>query len=342
MSKGISRVNGISFDNIHTYYDLGLYLARRPKTGEPEPKTSLVEIPGADGILDLTEQNFGEVKYSNRIMIFSMSAMVDADKHQAFRSRIMQALHGKRFDQIILDEDPDWYYSGRATVLFEETQPWKIRCTIHVDAAPYALRTYVTERDFQDIDSKFEAHEIELAKNQKPDAFTSLFMLGTKTFPAGVTYYSTLTLTWPANAKNYAARSVRLWDSTGAWQSFDLKNVPIAEQQFTIQVSSLTIDPSKIYQVKVYGIADCSLSGTQISFECSVWNERKNAIPEWGVVSHSPVHVILNGKGFDLDPGWSIDESVWLSQGWNKIYVVYMGAEAHTTRFRLRYQEGKL
>ena len=57
-------MNGIKFDDIHSFYDLNLVLSQvdiPPATA----KTSFVDIPGADGSVDMTEA-LGSVKYKDR------------------------------------------------------------------------------------------------------------------------------------------------------------------------------------------------------------------------------------------------------------------------------------
>ena len=59
----ISTFNDSEFGEIHTS-SYGLVLSK--KTIEaPSPKLETVDIPGADGKLDMTEY-FGDVKYNNR------------------------------------------------------------------------------------------------------------------------------------------------------------------------------------------------------------------------------------------------------------------------------------
>lgn len=105
-------MKGIKFDDIHSYYDLGLILSDCSIT-PATPKTNYINIPGADGSLDLTEA-LGEVKYNDRTgkLVFSV---LPTDDFEEKKSEISNFLNGKRF-KITLDKDPDWYYQGRCSI----------------------------------------------------------------------------------------------------------------------------------------------------------------------------------------------------------------------------------
>ena len=57
--------HGIKIGEKHTYDDWGL-VCTRIEISDPEQKTYFVEIPGRDGVIDLSEALVGDVKYGNR------------------------------------------------------------------------------------------------------------------------------------------------------------------------------------------------------------------------------------------------------------------------------------
>ena len=109
---------GVFFGNIHSFYDLNLILSGvliPPAT----PKTNYVDVPGADGAVDLTEA-LGEVKYNDRDgckFTFSMNPADDLSEAawEAKKTEVSNLLNGRKFN-ITLDKDPDYYYTGRITV----------------------------------------------------------------------------------------------------------------------------------------------------------------------------------------------------------------------------------
>ena len=138
-------MKGINFGDFHSYRDFSLILSQKT-IGTPSPKTETIEIPGGDGVLDLTEV-FGEVKYNNRNLSFEFSSIIPQAFFMNQFSHIQDALHGQKM-RIVLDDDPEWYYTGRISV-----SEWKAdknigELTIDCDCDPYKTKlseTVVTE-----------------------------------------------------------------------------------------------------------------------------------------------------------------------------------------------------
>lgn len=130
-------MNGVKFDNLHSYEDLGLILTSKT-IGMPEPKTATIQVPGADGELDYTEY-FGDVKYTNRTLEFEFSIIDAPADFLKLYSRLHNTMNGRKM-KITLDDDPGFYYTGR--VFIDE---WKSngrigKVVIGVNAEPYKLK----------------------------------------------------------------------------------------------------------------------------------------------------------------------------------------------------------
>lgn len=114
----------------------------------PEPKTYTVDIPGGDGVIDLTSALTGDVAYSNRAQSFTFM-VVDPDSFERVKTDVSNFLHGKSFDYQ-MTMDPGYTYHGRFTVneyshgLY--AYPGLVGMfTVSVDADPYkskGLQTY--------------------------------------------------------------------------------------------------------------------------------------------------------------------------------------------------------
>lgn len=126
-------MKGVKFGGLHSYQEWGLILSEKEITA-PKPKTIEFEIEGSDGVLDFTEF-FGGVKYENRRLVFKFCS-IDPEDFLTLFSTVQNAIHGKKM-QVILDDDPAFFYYGRVTV-----NEWKVskrlgEITIEVDAQPY-------------------------------------------------------------------------------------------------------------------------------------------------------------------------------------------------------------
>lgn len=134
-------MKGITFGNLHSYRDLNLILTEK-EIGSPEPKVETIDIPGSDGVLDLTEF-FGEVKYGNRKLTFVFSTVVPQSQFMELFSEVQSALHGQKM-KITLDADPEWYYIGRIAVSEWRSEKRIGQLTIECDCEPFKQSIYTT------------------------------------------------------------------------------------------------------------------------------------------------------------------------------------------------------
>lgn len=113
----------------------------------PEPKTYTVDIPGGDGVIDLTQSLTGDVAYKNRQQTFTFM-VVNPDSFERVKTDVGNFLHGKGFDyQITMD--PGYTYHGRFTVTeYDHTlysYPGLVGIfSIKIDADPYKLKGHMT------------------------------------------------------------------------------------------------------------------------------------------------------------------------------------------------------
>lgn len=129
-------MQGVAFGTKHSYYDWGLILSEAPVVSPPKVKDKLVDVPGADGSLDLTETLTGKVQYEMRDITFKFTMMAARDRWPSLYSEILNHLHGKTVD-IVLDNDPDYFYTGRAQVSKWEPGQVVAEMTIKAKVQPY-------------------------------------------------------------------------------------------------------------------------------------------------------------------------------------------------------------
>lgn len=137
---------GIAFDDIHSYDDLNLILSASD-IPPAEPKTTYVDVPGADGSLDLTEAN-GEVKYKDRTLKFTFSMIPsDTESPEERRTEIINLLNGRRC-KITQDKDEDYYFDGRCSVSAYDVDRNLHQIKVEVKAKPYKFKQMVTKKTF--------------------------------------------------------------------------------------------------------------------------------------------------------------------------------------------------
>lgn len=141
---------GVLFDDIHSFYDLNLILSGC-EISPALPKTNYVDIPGADGSIDLTEVH-GEVKFFDRNckFTFTMNPMGDLSETAwtEKKTEVSNILSGKVF-KITLDKDSDYYYFGRCSVDEFRSDKRLRQIVVSAKVKPYKLRHIETVLNYQ-------------------------------------------------------------------------------------------------------------------------------------------------------------------------------------------------
>ena len=132
---------GTDFGGVHSYWDLNL-IQQRVDIQPAEPKLNTVDIPGADGSVDLSTQPAGRIVYRDRVLTWTYALYPGENWHLKHR-QVSNALNGRRC-RITLDDDPDYYYDGRLTVKKYNTDKLLRQITIEAVCAPYILKQQPT------------------------------------------------------------------------------------------------------------------------------------------------------------------------------------------------------
>ena len=146
--------HSITFGDKNTWEDWHLVPETRPVIAPSEPKLNQIDVPGADGVLDITEALTGYPFYNNRqgsldfIVVNDMYYQVD--KHEEWYvtySKIMNYLHGKKM-RMILEDDKQYYYEGRFSVNQWQSDKNYSRITIDYDVGPYKWNLFSSLDDW--------------------------------------------------------------------------------------------------------------------------------------------------------------------------------------------------
>ena len=140
---------GIMFNDIHSFHDLNLILSA-VEIFPAVPKTVYVDIPGADGALDLTEA-LGEVKYSDRTHKFTFTMNPAGDLSEAAweakKTEVSNCLNGLAC-RITLDKDPAYYWQGRCSVDSYKSNKRLRQFVVVARVRPYKLKQNETVANF--------------------------------------------------------------------------------------------------------------------------------------------------------------------------------------------------
>ena len=318
--------DGVRFNGKHSYRDYGMWTSMPPDFGVPETKTRLVDIPGADGLLDLTEAAGGTIRYGNRQLQFVFMAEVNADERDALRDLLNNEIHGQ-FVTVIADCDPEWYYEGRAAVSFADISRFRMKINISVDAQPYKLAHEMTEI-FVGA-SSFDQADIYFGPDAAARNDASVF------FDVGkVSNMTYLVLRWNNQSPLVGPTSVYISDGTNYYTT------PVDYTDFVaeIPISSLSsLDTTAISRVILYGIRYAKLyKRTAAGALLTVINDRMPVVPYWENPNSGSIIVHVNGQPFTIATGERYDPDIIFRPGENQLALTSdsVPAEPLVVRFR--------
>lgn len=343
-------VKGVWFGEYHSYQDWGMWLSKRPDLGSPEPRLNLVDVRGMDGNLDLTEVNSGDVKFSNRTLVFTFAKMVPAWQQEEFKSTVRNALHGRVIDEIYLDEDIAWAYTGRAYVEFENLESWKLQIVVTVDAFPYAMARSETIAWLYDTSATVENVNIPRGVSSSewtPDGAKTHILFGTSEFPDGIDYANAdrIVLSWRLPYVHVGPYVVTIYDSLGSSADFTIPNANSAEYSISyVDISSRQIDLTKVYKITVSGITECECYTAFSVYHFVVQNARKNVSPLIVIRDshYSSAIITVNGADYDVSDD-SFTDGLYLRGGVNDVYIdPSQFPLGYPQTFYMQFREGKL
>lgn len=137
-------LNDVIFNDIKSAYNEWNIVLTKTEIPLPVPKTSTVDIKGADGLLDLSEVLTGDILYNNRQIKLTFEMMDDTDFYELI-TNISNYLHG-RIVTVRLTKDDMYYYRGRASINEWECVKRKGIIVITVDCEPFKYALHETVR----------------------------------------------------------------------------------------------------------------------------------------------------------------------------------------------------
>lgn len=160
----------------NTWNDWHLIPTSRPLVNPPKVKTSLIDVPGSDGIIDLTESLTGRPTFDNRTGSWTFVADNDFMEWSTLYSDIMNYLHGRRM-RVVLEDDPGYYYEGRFSVNAWKSDSYRSSIVIDYDVGPYKKGIYTSGSDWEWDTFNFETSVIQDYTNMVVDGTLSVTVI---------------------------------------------------------------------------------------------------------------------------------------------------------------------
>lgn len=120
----------------HSWEDWHLVPTTKAGIAPPTVKVKQVDIPGVNGMLDLSSVLTGYPVYNNRTGSFSYIVAPGYGSFEAIKSEIMNAIQG-RIMKLYLDDDPGYYYQGMVWVNDAKSDASSNTISISYDLYPF-------------------------------------------------------------------------------------------------------------------------------------------------------------------------------------------------------------
>jgi len=160
--------HSITIGEKNTYDDWHLVTPSRPVINPPKVKSNYIEIPGRDGVIDLTDALIGRATYSNRSGSWEFIVLNEYGPGQDWATlytEIMEYLHGQNYKVVLSDDDPGFYYYGRLDVNQWRSNPTWSRIVIDYNLGPYKYDISYTDQGWLWDPFNFETGYVQSVKN---------------------------------------------------------------------------------------------------------------------------------------------------------------------------------
>jgi len=115
LSNGIKITVEENGNVFHTLDDWGLALGNNNYIGDPEMETSYINVPGRDGMIDVSTVLSGRRVYKKRELAFELGGKHVNTNWDAVISSMRNNIEG-RICRLTLDNDQEYYWRGRVYI----------------------------------------------------------------------------------------------------------------------------------------------------------------------------------------------------------------------------------
>lgn len=169
--------HSVIFGNKDSWKDWHLIPSSRPVFSPPEVKTNVVDVPGMDSGIDISEVLSGYPLYKNRTGSFEFIVDPDWKPWNVLYSEIANYLHGQ-YLRAILTDDPSFFYEGRFSVNDWKSSAKNSSIVISYDVEPYKRNVVGTLDEWIWDTFNFETDVIQNYKLLHVDGSTVATIIG--------------------------------------------------------------------------------------------------------------------------------------------------------------------
>lgn len=176
--------HSITFGDKNTYDDWHIVASSRPVFNPPKVKEQYVDIPGANGTIDLGEALTGYPLYQDSEGSFEFYVLNGYQDWSSLYSSIMNYLHGRRM-KCWLEDDPLYYREGKFEVDKWKSESYWSKITIKYRVNPFKWSNQLSTEEWIWDTFNFETDVV------MTSIWSDISVSGTKTLDYGSIMYGT-------------------------------------------------------------------------------------------------------------------------------------------------------
>jgi len=338
--------HSVDFGAYNSYDDWGLYLAEPVTVSPPEVYTYMVDVPGRNGALDLTESLTGDVSYYDREISCKFVCQAPRPQWPDIHAKIMNAIHGRRME-ISISDDPDYKYEGRVyvdewgTEYGDKMEFPVIRATV----APYAMEKEIREYTVNLSTTGSQTVDVTGDDVSKQDWNTD-FRWGTAEIPTfNWSAYNSMTIKCTTYPNRMTSWGLQIVDAEGNVYNKTYTKTARTESTTTVTMSKSVLEDAgitweKIYRLLLQNIQSATVTATIASVaSVTVDGTYKPAVP---IIDTSiACTMTVKGQTYELEAGtWQSDDLVIDSSGATFTFKAENPASSATAS--VKFRGGKL
>lgn len=128
--------HSITYGTMNTWNDWHLIPTSRPVFDPPQVRTNMLDLPGADGSIDLALNLTMVPMFNNRSGAHEFVVMNGYLRWEQTYAMIANYLHGNEM-RAVLEDDPEYFYEGSFGI-----SDWKSSKSFSIITIDYTVRPY--------------------------------------------------------------------------------------------------------------------------------------------------------------------------------------------------------
>ncbi|MDD6611672.1 MAG: hypothetical protein PUE91_05655, partial [Clostridiales bacterium] len=264
---------------------------------------------------------------SNREGECNFTCVDRPDQWAEIYSEISNYLHGREM-QIVLDDDPDYYYTGivRVDPFESDKTVCKITVTYTLDPFKYEKEETKISVPFNPMNVTFGGVDLSVLGRETGNVWNTDYRFGSSAIPGlDLSAYASITISWEGQKTYYQHNLSRLIQIIDGNENFYEIEEDATALHNTIKVSDIAaagVDVTNIYRVLIQYVKTATVGANAEA--CIAVHADGSKFPAVPIIEsfYDDVTLSVNGKTFELQKGiYSSDDIIITESGADFLFL---------------------